>query len=254
MPGGLVHKTTERKYPILRPRSIPSIFPNLPKYLTSSNQKRSAPKPRVSSISTKIKKTIPINIHNDVITQEPELQSMELADIIKKTMTSLSPEIISVHNYASPQGEFTVEDLHSIANKIVLPGNMWGMHQNPGKCTVFTHINDNFENDKIVHFSTTCLPNVILIKKCMYFPKVKSFEGLQNLLNDIHNLVICVGRNDDGKRSPEYLGSLPSNNKNTKIKRCPKKCKIGIQKTKRQNIQLRKKSKSYRQQCKNKTE
>jgi len=100
----------------------------------------------------KLKKTIPINIHNDVITQEPELQSMELTNIINKTMTSLSPEIISVHNYASPQGEFTVEDLHSIDNKIVLPGNMWGMHQNPGKCTAYTHINDNFEMIKVFIF------------------------------------------------------------------------------------------------------
>jgi len=81
----------------------------------------------------------------------------------------------------------------------MLPGNMWGIHQIPGKCTVFTHINDNFENDKIIHFSTTLLPNVLLLQKSMYFPIVKSYEGLQNLLYNIHNLVICIGSNDGGK-------------------------------------------------------
>lgn len=79
MPGGFVHKTTERKYPILRPRSVPSIFPNLPKYLTSSKQKRSAPKPRIS-IPIKIKKTVTVNQHDEAITQNPELQSMGLTE------------------------------------------------------------------------------------------------------------------------------------------------------------------------------
>jgi len=204
MPGGFVHKTTEQKYPILRPRSVPSIFPNLPKYLTLSKQKRSPPKPRVS-IPTKIKKTISVNQHDEAITQNPELQPMGLAEI-NKTETSLSTEIMLEHNYANLQDEFTVEHLHNIANKIMLPGNMWGIHQIPGKCTVFTHINDNFENDKIVHFSTTCLPNVLLLQKSIYFPIVKSYEELQNLLYNIHNLVICIGSNDGGKRSSECLG------------------------------------------------
>ena len=88
----------------------------------------------------------------------------------------------------------------------------------------------------------------------MYFPMMKSFERIQNFLNDIHNLVICIGSNDDGKRSPECFGSLPSNNKNSIIKRCPKcnEVRRKIQKTKSQNIQLRKKSKSYRHNARTK--
>lgn len=129
-----------------------------------------------------------------------------------------------------------------------------GIHQIPGKCTVFTHINNNFENDKIVHFSTTCLSNVLLLQKSMYFPIVKSYEGLQNLLYDIHNLVFYIDSNDGGKRSSECLSSLPLNNKNTKIKRCLKCSEVRqiMQKTKYKNIQLRKKSKSYRHKTRTK--
>lgn len=60
MTGGIIHKTLERKNPILWPRSVPSIFPNLPKYLCSSKRKRPALMPR-SLTPTKIKYSLKNN-------------------------------------------------------------------------------------------------------------------------------------------------------------------------------------------------
>ncbi|KAL5237829.1 hypothetical protein ACI65C_005239 [Semiaphis heraclei] len=249
MPGRIVQKTVKRQYPILRKTAIPTIFPNLPKYLSSTKQKRPNPKPR-SNIPCKIKKIEPYNnytLNENIINDEFKLteEINELIDsMVDQTMVHFSSAEISFNdNYATcPQDTFTVEHLHTIANKIKLPGSMWGIHQIPGKCTVFTHLNENLENDKTVHFSTSCFSDVKLVKKSVYFPIVKSFLELQNLLNNIHNLVVCIGTTD-GKWSAECLGNLPVNRTNNNVKRCSKcnQQRRKLQKIKQYNTELRKK-------------
>lgn len=132
-------------------------------------------------------------------------------------MTSVSTEVSIEYDYAYSQETFTIEHLHIV--KVVLPGNMWGIHQIPRKYTVFTHINEDLENYKNVCFTTSCMQNVKLIKKSVYFPIVKSLEDLQNLLQNVHNLVICIENTYDGKRPKECLVNLPIYKK---IKRCNK--------------------------------
>ncbi|KAL5239219.1 hypothetical protein ACI65C_006629 [Semiaphis heraclei] len=215
MLGGIVQKTVKRQYPILRKTAIPNIFPNLPKYLSSTKQNRPSPKP-CSNIPCKIKKiesynnenyTLNKNIINDAFKLTEEINEL-IDSMVDQTMVHFSSAEISLNdNYATcPQDTFTVEHLHTIANKIKLPGN------------------------------------VKLVKKSVYFPIVKSFLELQNLLNNIHNLVVCIGTTD-GKWSAECLGNLPVNRTNNHVKRCTKcnQQRRKLQKIKQYNTELRKK-------------
>lgn len=61
-------------------------------------------------------------------------------------MTSLSTEVHIEYNCTTSQQTFTIEHLHNIPNKVILPENMRGIHQIPENYTVNTHINENLKN------------------------------------------------------------------------------------------------------------
>ncbi|CAI6367885.1 unnamed protein product [Macrosiphum euphorbiae] len=167
---GVVEKL-ERTTPMLKTDAVPTIFPGLPKYLTTTIKKRPAPKLRL--INPIKKEKIDENI---------------VLDYEEKSET-----------------EYNIRILHQEASTIPLPGTMWGIHTSPGK-TILAHLNLKLECDKTIVFTDNCIPIVHISKKLVEFPEIKCNLDLQKLVRTIDELIPCTGYTENGFLSSECIG------------------------------------------------
>lgn len=98
--------------------------------------------------------------------------------------------------------DFNIKILYEQAATVKLPGTMQGIHSCSEKI-VFAHLNHNLERDKAISLTASCTPEVLIKKKNIYFPEVKSITDLQILIQNIDKLIICDGVDDDGKKSSD---------------------------------------------------
>lgn len=183
----------ERDKPVLKDDAIPCIFPNVPKYLSSNdNKKRKAPKERqVSPVPNKIR--IYSERSSQWVNEDPPAPS--------RSEENASMDVDDEGGDASNDTPPMPSPDEDPMNKLKFPSSMWATcRSEDSKIIYYHHLNVYRQVDKLVEYHPSDGSISVFIRGGRVpfsTEKVNNKNELEKVLNTIHKFKLCKGAMPD---------------------------------------------------------